>query len=114
VVEARRAAHAALGVRRRRRSQAGLIRTLVPVGLALAGAVVYATNPTISFLLYVGVISFMVNVALAALFVIRDKSRGATSRYSFDSMVLTMIIPYATMYLFFAFTLTRFRLPIEG
>ncbi len=113
MVEARRAVHT-LGARRRRRSQARAVRTVVPVSLALAGAMVYATNPTISFLLYMGLISFMVNVGLSALFVIREKGKWITSRYSFDAMVLTMIIPYATMYLLFAFTLTRFRLPIEG
>ncbi len=113
MVEARRIAHA-LGVRRRRRSHVGVARTLVPVGLALTGAVVYATNPTISFLLYAGVISFAANVLLSALFIIREKGRLVTGRHSFDSLVLTMIIPYATMYLFFAFTFTRFRLPIEG
>ncbi len=107
MVEARRT----LGVRRRRRSQASLVRTLVPVGLALAAAMIYATNPTITFLLYAGVISFMANVGLSALFVIRERGRWVTNRYSFDSMVFTTIIPFATMYLFFAFALTRFRLP---
>jgi uncharacterized membrane protein len=113
MVEARRAAHT-LSAGRKQRSRTSPIRTLVPVGLALTGAMIYATNPTISFLLYAGVISFAVNVLLSALFVIREKGRLVTSRYSFDSLVLTMIIPYATMYLLFAFTLTRFRLPIEG
>jgi uncharacterized membrane protein len=110
MVQARRT----LGAGKRRRSQASLVRTLLPVGLALAGAMIYAMNPTIAFLLYTGVISFAVNVLLSALFIIRQKGGMVASSHPFDALVLTMIVPYATMYLLFAFTLTRFRLPIEA
>lgn len=92
-----------------------LIPALIALGCALAGAVLFRVHPTSKALLYFGIASVALNTFISIAYAILNKKKMGDLSANYFVLIISALarfIPYAVLYLFFAFLLNGFRLPI--
>lgn len=92
----------------------GLLIIFVPLSLSFVAAMMYELFPTLKAFLLLGSAAVAVNIGLSFLFVlsIRKKTgKLADNNLTLSVSVLTLLIPYSFLYLFFVFAINGFRLP---
>jgi hypothetical protein len=92
-----------------------LIYGLVPIAMSLVGALVFRMHPTQRSFVYAGLATVTANIAISLIYACLNKGQmGILGENSMLLVVriLTLVIPFACFYLFFAFLLNGFCLPV--
>lgn len=87
------------------------ITLLIPLAISFAGALCFKLDPNSKTFLIAGLATILVNLCVYFLFASKDRQKEKVmnnNSITIAGILFSMIVPYATQYLFFVFALTGF------